>query len=501
MASSKSFIKESNLSVKHSGQVFTPGYLVKIILDEVGYTGPAILGKHCVDNSCGDGAFLIEVVRRYVNEYHKLNGSLNGVEKDLAKYIHGIEIDPVAHQNCRENLANECKSLCVANVNFDLILGDALKYRDFDNKMDFVVGNPPYVRVHNLDDSYSAVKSYTFASDGMTDLFLVFFEIGFKMLNEHGKLSYITPSSWLGSVAGNRMRNYIRHRHNLRSVIDLEHFQAFKATTYTLISSFSKGTRFDKVEYSVFDGESLAKRKIEALGFEDFDFKDSFYFSNKMTLKQLREVFNANPPHYTSVKNGFATLADNVFIGNLLPFSELTIPVIKASTGAWYRAFFPYDNTGKPLDRDRVFNIKAISDYLSQKKTELLKNRAEADNPGWFLYGRTQALKDVCKDKLAINTTIKDAKSIKINYVPAGSGLYSGLYILSDIDFDIIKEVLISDDFVSYIASLKNYKSGGYYTFSSKDLEKFLNYKIQQQIENGRITINRQESGVLDLRF
>ena len=136
-----------------------------------------------------------------------------------------------------------------------------------------------------------------------------------------------------------------------------------------------------------------------------------------------------------------------------------------------------------------------------RKKTDLLKNRTEADNPGWFLYGRTQALKDVCKDKLAINTTIKDAKSIKINYVPAGSGLYSGLYILSDIDFDIIKEVLISDDFVSYIAALKNYKSGGYYTFSSKDLEKFLNYKIQQQIENGRITISRQESGVLDLRF
>ncbi len=50
---------------KESGQVFTPPYLVCDILDVAGYRGIAILRKHIIDNSCGDGAFLQEIVARY----------------------------------------------------------------------------------------------------------------------------------------------------------------------------------------------------------------------------------------------------------------------------------------------------------------------------------------------------------------------------------------------------------------------------------------------------
>ena len=40
-----------------------------------------------------------------------------------------------------------------------------------DKKMYFVVGNPPYVRVHNLNESYVSVKSFSFAEGGMTPAF------------------------------------------------------------------------------------------------------------------------------------------------------------------------------------------------------------------------------------------------------------------------------------------------------------------------------------------
>ena len=114
----------------------------------------------------------------------------------------------------------------------------------------------------------------------------------------------------------------------------------------------------------------------------------------------------------------------------------------------------------------------------------------------WYLYGRTQALKDVNVNKIAINTTIKNTDSIKLNWVPAGCGVYSGLYILTDISYDMISSIIISDDFIKYIASLKKYKSGGYYTFNSKDLETFLNYKISQLISNEKLPFrktNKQE--------
>lgn len=91
----------------------------------------------------------------------------------------------------------------------------------------------------------------------------------------------------------------------------------------------------------------------------------------------------------------------------------------------------------------------------------------------------TQAIRDVHVDKIAVNTIIKDKNSIKINFVPAGKGIYSGLYIISDVEFSIVKEIIDSEDFIDYLRVLKNYKSGGYYTFNSRDLEQYINYKLK----------------------
>lgn len=479
--------------IKHSGQVFTPDYLVNLILDEAGYLGDTILQKHCIDNSCGDGAFLCEIVSRYINEFLKVSNDLQKLRTEIFTYIHGIELDPVAFNNCLDNLKAICLSLGVECDKFDISNTDTLSLNIFDGKMDFVVGNPPYVRVHNLDDSYHAVKSFSFANGGMTDLYLVFFEKGFRMLKEGGKLCYITPSSWLNSVAGGVMRDYIRRNHNLISLIDLEHYQAFKATTYTLISLFQKGVRRNTFTYYVFDPQTLSKKFVENLSFGEIDINSYFYLSNHSTLESLKDILSTPLPKYVSVKNGFATLADKIFIADSFPFDDFVIPVIKASTGKWYYAFFPYDYNGKPYSRDKIFNIVELATYLNHHKSDLLKDTSEENNPYWYLFGRTQALKDVSTDKLSINTTIKDVKSLKINFVPAGTGLYSGLYILSEFDFDIIENLLRSDKFINYIASLKKYKSGGYYTYNSKDLEAFLNYEIQKLIENGNVQIPSTE--------
>lgn len=466
--------------VKHSGQVFTPEYLVRLILDEAGYNGPGILRKHCIDNSCGDGAFLLEIVRRYSSEYVRLHKSSEGLSDELATFIHGIELDKSAFSCCLENLKNLSAKLSLPDTKFHILNQNALSTSSFDGKMDFVVGNPPYVRVHNLDNFYSDVKKFSFASDGMTDLYLVFFELGFRMLKDGGRLCYITPSSWLNSLAGNNLRNYIRHTRSLVSLIDLAHFQAFKATTYTLISLFVKGRENDSLTYYSFDKTTLSKTFEAVLSITDIDIKGAFYLADNETLHRLKTICDARVPQYVTVKNGFATLADKIFISNQFPFDRFLIPVIKASTGRWYQAFFPYDRHGRPLDKALIFSHPEVARYLESNKGGLLKNDSEAENPFWFLFGRTQALKDVFSDKLAVNTTIKDIDSLKINLTPAGSGIYSGLYILSDIDLEAVTSILKTTDFIKYIASLKKYKSGGYYTFNSKDLESYLNYHIHQ---------------------
>ncbi len=468
--------KEHTL-VKNDGQVFTPEYIVTDMLDFCGYHGSSILNKHVIDNSCGDGAFLRVVLRRYIEEARKANDSDTSIKHQLETYIHGLDTDPIAFSACVSNLSAIAEEYGISNVSWDLRNESSLSAHQYDGKMDYVVGNPPYVRVHNLNEAYDEVKQFSFANGGMTDLYLVFYELGFRMLNKEGVLCYITPSSWLSSVAGSNLRNYIRVHRNLLAVIDIGHFQPFNATAYTLIALFKKNAKNDAFDYYVFDGNTKTNVFKETLSFEEVDIDGNFYLASPKTLKELREIKGKKQPKIASVKNGFATLADKVFIGNV-PKSSITIPVIKASTGKWYDCLYPYDRSGQPIPESKLFAEPAVKAYFEQHKDELLKGAPEY--PGWFYFGRTQALKDVYTDKYSINSLVLNQDSIKLHKVPAGSGVYSGLYILTNVEEKVLLSILKSADFVSYVATLKNYKSGGYYTFNSKDLEQYLNFKLNQ---------------------
>ena len=358
--------------------------------------------------------------------------------------------------------------------------------------MDYVIGNPPYVRVHNLEDSYEIVKKFKFAEGGMTDLFIVFFEIGFNMLAKSGLMCLITPSSWLGSLAGTHLRQYIHTHQNLSGVIDLEHFQPFEATTYTFISRFSKSKKNSHIEYYTFDGEKLKAKFQEKLSYSDIQIGNNFYFSKKTPLSLLNNIKTTYGYPYVSVKNGFATLADKVFIGDF-DFTEGTIDILKASTGKWSKCIYPYDKKGKPLPLKDFMNNTEAYNHLLSHQDKLSKSRDIEDDKFWYLFGRTQALKDVSKVKYAINTLIKDKGSIKLECVPQGAGIYSGLYILTDIEFETIKQLIYSEDFINYVKLLKNYKSGGYYTFASKDLEQYLNYKLSEKYGQSRISNSSRE--------
>ena len=479
-------------AVKQHGRVYTPDYLVKVILDFGGYDKPNILKKHVIDNSCGDGAFLTEIVRRYCASFLTQKQDLSKLKHELETYIHGIELEAVECDKCILNLNKVVEEYGISKLKWDITNADTLTVDRFNAKMDYVVGNPPYVRVHNLEESYEIVKKFKFAEGGMTDLFIVFFEIGFNMLAKGGLMCLITPSSWLGSLAGTHLRQHIYTHQNLSGVIDLEHFQPFEATTYTFISRFSKSKKNSQIDYYTFDGEKLKAKFQEKLSYSDIQIGKNFYFSKKTHLSLLNNIKTTYGYPYVSVKNGFATLADKVFISDF-DFTEGTIDILKASTGKWSKCIYPYDKKGKPLPLKDFMNNTEAYNHLLSHQDKLSKSRDIEDDKFWYLFGRTQALKDVSKVKYAINTLIKDKGSIKLECVPQGAGIYSGLYILTDIEFETIKQLVYSEDFINYIKLLKNYKSGGYYTFASKDLEQYLNYKLSEKYGQSRISNGSRE--------
>lgn len=472
---------EEFIKIKHRGKIFTPDYLAKQIMDLGHYYGTSILNKHVIDNSCGDGQFLIQIVDRYCTEFLKKSTNIDELKNNLETYIHGIDIDNDELIVCKERCSQVAAIYGIeSEISWDFHNEDALDFDIFNGKMDFVIGNPPYVRVHNLHDNFDSVKSFLFANGGMTDLYIAFYEVGIKMLNETGVLSYITPSSFFTSLAGKNMRNYFLGHNLLERVCDLKHFQPFNSTTYTAIITLNKAKSTDSVSYYEYDATNNKPVFVDELQEKDFLINGLFYFSNRNSLNLLKKILNNTKKSDVLIKNGYATLADKIFINDFDFDSKYIIPVIKASRGIQKKIIFPYDENGKLISEKELSKDEKLYEYLLSKKDELLKRSNEkSDSSFWFAFGRSQAINDTFKKKLTINTLIRTSKDLKLICAKSGVGVYSGLYAISDtVDTDTIKCALLDEEFGIYVSLLGKYKSGGYYTFSSKDVKNYLDYKI-----------------------
>ena len=498
-------------------KVFTPKNIIATMLEYGGYGyqsySSRILYSHVMDNSCGDGAILKEIVYEYVVAFYKSRHSCSQsayvpmddftesekkeVSKMLSTYIHGIEIDPDLHKQCIENLDSfVAYEFGLYNVKWDIICDDALTCHDYDGKMDYVFGNPPYQRVHDFGDKKDFYKSFNFIEKGMADLYIIFFEVGLRMLNErHGLLTYITPSSWTTSIAGSKFREYIFKNNLLDRVFDYKGERVFKnATTFSMITVLYK-YRKENDEYRRVNVHDATEHASMTLPIEKWVIDGKFYFTlDRKAFDTLWKIKTKRTKKYVSVKNGFATLNDKLFIFDdtgdetVYPINNDNIRYCtKASTGEQKMIIYPYDKQDNPLKFDEI----------GKKAKEILLKRAEefgvdTTKDNWWLYGRSQGIKDMYKHKITFNNLIKTNDDIKSSHALSGHGVYSGYYIVGEIRgalekaIEVVQKIKMgfdNDEFINYVKSLGKYKSGGYFTFSSKELEDYLNYKIEETYE------------------
>lgn len=473
----------------HNEQIFTPKHVVDTMFNELDYRGSNIRKKHIIDNSCGDGAILTMVVSRYINVCIMCSLSKEETISELETYIHGIEIDETLCIKCIDNLNSIAEKYSLFNIKWDIVRGDAMEVYQYDGKMDYVLGNPPYCNVHHLGDRYDKVKEYKFADGGMTDLYLVFFEIGIKMLNKDGKLAYITPNSWLTSTAGTNFRNYLRDSKTLLKIYQYGHRKIFdKATTFTCITFLCKTPKTNNsfiCERIIDDDSKKTIQTVENL--DDCMINGKIYLTDESTLKILSEIEEINQKTKKNkdrirVKNGFATLNDNFFIIDDYKDKEDKNVLLthKASKDERHYFFYPYDENGKPMS---LLDIN--DDLVSYMRDRMLDFDVDVENVAWYLYGRTQALNDVKYDKLIVNNLIRRESDVKVKLLLGQQGVYSGFYIplydsYKNRSHQLIKFIECKE-FINYIKAVGKYKNGGYYTFSSKELEAWLNYCVYKE--------------------
>lgn len=479
----------------HNEQIYTPSKVVNFMLDNVGFNNKCgIDGKHIIDNSCGNGNFLVEIVKRIFQFIPNID------REYLETYVHGIEIDEPAYNEAINRLNKIATEHNISNVKWDVRNSDALRTTDFDNSMDYVVGNPPYCNVHHMSkENYDLLKTEFFlCSDGMTDLYIGFFEKGIQMLNSNGILGYITPNSWLTSKAGYWLRDHLYSHNSLQKIYNFDTDKLFNdATTFTCITIIDNNRSFDDDNIVVYHGNfnDLTNKKQYCTVVDKHDIYVSEKILTNLKDEVIRNIIDYEIKDYDKrfiVKNGLATLKDKLFIldpddkdANVDIYTELycheIIDCVKASKGEFKYIIYPYDDSGKPLSYD---NLCLYVRSLLERRAERLDIDMTQEN--WYLYGRTQAIKDVNKYRVSCNNLIRDQNDVILRELPSETAVYSGFYIIRNgmpqnrqamkLLRQQVEDALKTNLFTNYVKSIGKSKNGGYYTFSTEDLEQFLNY-------------------------
>ena len=226
------------------GQIYTPPFIVEKILNEIGFNSPSVLKKTILDPACGDGRFLEEIALRIINF-----SSTEQLGENLS-YIHGWDIDAEAIELCIENLNNLIAPFDIS-VNWNIRVYNSIEKlprNDLFNfveveKFDFIVGNPPYIRIQHLDEENRKFiqQNYKFCQSGSTDIYIAFYELSYNLLSDNGICGLITPNTFFYTETGRALRDFLGKAKAIKRISNYADIQVFdNATTYSAIVIFDK---------------------------------------------------------------------------------------------------------------------------------------------------------------------------------------------------------------------------------------------------------------------
>lgn len=450
-----------NEKTKEKCQIFTPDDIVKIMLDHLGYFDN-LYGKTILESACGNGQFLKEIVRRYIEDSKKKGLSRTKIKNGLGRDIFGIELDPVRYQECIDVLNTTTDRYGLKRVNWQIKQADALR-NPYLQKFDFVVGNPPYISYWDLEISEREYveRKYTACQFGAWDYSYAFLQDGINHLNSTGKMAYIIPNSLFKTKSGKHIRSLLQP--DLREVLDFKTSNVFgKVLTSPAIVVIDRAVQTSQVTYQDLSRNTQCAIERSAL-------HDEWLFACQAQVANFTHRFG----DYFKVCTGVATqynkayiLSDCIEDGEYLLYEGKRIEksaVRRAASpkgkacGAEEYIIFPYYYSDNKLKRYNEQTFQEIFPfafaYLKSNKERLDKRDADK-NVQWFEYGRSQALAHINQKKLLLSTVITG--NVRVYTLETDEVPYSGLYItvIDRADPLLLTDamaVLTSKEFLNYL--------------------------------------------------
>lgn len=214
------------------GEVFTRRWVVDLILDLVGYTpdrdlAPLVLIEPC----CGTGAFLGPIVDRLIASTVRYGRDLRSLDRAIAAFD---LLGPNA-ELARKAVADQLQGAGLAQEEAEALAGSWVTTGDFllHNhelaSVDFVVGNPPYIRLESVPRRVmEAYRRLCPTMRGRSDIYVGFIERGLDLLKPNGVLGYICADRWMRNQYGAELREFISRAYAVDTVITMHDVDAFE---------------------------------------------------------------------------------------------------------------------------------------------------------------------------------------------------------------------------------------------------------------------------------
>ncbi|WP_229812274.1 Eco57I restriction-modification methylase domain-containing protein [Lentzea flava] len=412
------------------GEVFTRRWVVEVMLDLAGYTSDRDLAElRLVEPACGAGAFLLPAVERLLASIAATGRS---VDEGLKTAIAAFDLQPQHVAHCREAIFALLQDRGVSREVSVVLARHWVRASDYllsaqagadlinpgvQPDVDVVIGNPPYIRIEEMDDEVSAqYRSRWPTMSGRADIYVGFYERALRSLKPGGRLAFICADRWMRNQYGASLRQLVARDYSVDVVWTMHDVDAFESAVsaypaVTVLSRREQGRAVVAEATSQFTAASArelatwtagSETAAEGVGYRAFRLPhwfsgDEMWPSGSPARVALIEHLNDNfgplhDPHTgTRVGIGVATGADKVYVvkegdsdaaaveqDRLLRLAMVSDT--RSGTFQWGGRYLvnPWAPDGTLVDLDKY---SGLAGYFEKHRDQLVKRHTAKANP------------------------------------------------------------------------------------------------------------------------
>lgn len=390
------------------------------MLDFIDYTSDRDLAQlRLLEPGSGRGSFAEVVVRRLV-ESARVHG--RGLD-ELAPAVRFVDIVAEHVEYLRDRIVFILRDAKYSKEDALKLSRSWVKREDYlmsgaEEKYDFVVGNPPYVRFEELDSRADEYRRRWYTMGKGADLYVGFYQKGLTQLVDGGRLAFICADRWMRNKYGTALRGFVNSEYSVDAVFTMHDVDAFetRVAAYPAVTVLSKAPQgpavvanctvdfgeaqfVDLIRYAK-QREPETVKNAQAYSastlpdwFEGAELWPSGAPEVLALLEFLQETASPIEPMDagTKVSIGIATGADRIFIPPEPPKVEgdRLLPIamgvdIRTGTYEWGGRSLvnPWDDSGQLIDLSEYpLTRRYFNDHALQLKSRSIGRRA---GDGWY---------------------------------------------------------------------------------------------------------------------